>query len=97
MRSFGSLHEASILSVLCLSKEIGRYLTAISPPSALVARPAKVLHRPASRPAGLSFSELFVVRFSAIIVVGTARGRLCGRDHQDFRERHPCRPGCGWN
>src|ERR1700756_1758952 len=56
MRSFGSLHEASILSVLCLSKEIGRYLAAISPPSALVARPAKVSHRPASRPAGLSFS-----------------------------------------
>jgi len=33
------LHEASILSVLLLSKEIGRYLVAISPPSALVARP----------------------------------------------------------
>jgi hypothetical protein len=31
MRSFGSLHEASILSVLLLSKEIGRYLVAISP------------------------------------------------------------------
>jgi len=39
MRSFGSLHEASILSVLLLSKEIGHYLVAISPPSALVARP----------------------------------------------------------
>jgi phospholipase C len=36
MRSFGSLHEASILNVLLLSKEIGRYLAAISPPSALV-------------------------------------------------------------
>src|SRR5438132_4193385 len=58
MRSFGSLHEASILSVLWLSKEIGRYLAAISPPSALVARPAKVSYRPASRPASLSFSEL---------------------------------------
>jgi hypothetical protein len=45
MRSFGSLHEASILSVLWLSKEIGRYLAAISPPLALVARPAKVSHR----------------------------------------------------
>src|SRR6266849_7740083 len=92
MRSFGSLHEASILSVLLLSKEIGRYLAAISPPSALVARPAKVSHRPASRPAGLSFSVLFVIRFSAINVVATAWGRLCGPDHQDFRERHRPRP-----
>src|SRR5438445_11292228 len=49
-------------------------------------------HRPASRPAGLSFSELFVVRFSAINVVATAWGRLCGPDHQDFRERHRPRP-----
>jgi hypothetical protein len=63
MRSFGSLHEASILTVLLLSKEIGRYLVAISPPSALVARPAEVNYRPASRPAGLSFSEsVFVQR-----------------------------------
>src|ERR1700730_2996696 len=41
MRSFGSLHEASILSVLLLSKEVGRYLAAISPPSALVPRPVQ--------------------------------------------------------
>ena len=33
------MHEASILNVLLLGKEIGRYLAAISPPSALVARP----------------------------------------------------------
>jgi hypothetical protein len=39
MRSFGS--EASILSVLLLSKEIGHYLAAISPPSALVPRPVQ--------------------------------------------------------
>jgi hypothetical protein len=62
MRSFGSLHEASILDVLLLSKEIGRYLAAISPPSTLVPRPVKVSHRP-PRPAGLSFSERHRPRF----------------------------------
>src|SRR5438046_3102973 len=42
MRCFRNLHEASILNVLLLSKEIGRYLAAVSPPSALVPRPVKV-------------------------------------------------------
>jgi hypothetical protein len=85
MRSFGSLHEASILSVLCLSKEIGRYLAAISPPSALVARPAKVSHRPASRPAGLSFSFIRPTR-SQLLVYETAHAsgtRFVGGATQD--------------